>query len=927
MSIQFEIHRKFPFYVRIFTCVLIAVSVLSNPVLAATNPKKPFVSLQNARTLLEKMSVEERVGQLFMLGFNGAELTPDNPINDLVVKYRIGGVMLRRDNDNFLSEPDTVDGLRSLVTGLQKAALMVPDSESDLNNGSENLAIPLFIGISQNGDSFPNDQILSGLTPLPSQMAIGATWDTSLASKGGEILGRELKNLGINMLFGPSLDVLEIIYIEGGDDLGTRPFGGDPFWVGQMGQAFISGVHAGSGSQVAVIAKNFPGRGSSDRSPESGLATVRKSLDQLKLVELSPFFVVTSEPVGSLNTSDGMLISHIRYQGLQGNIRSITKPITFDQGALSLLMGIAPLSDWRASGGILVSDDLGSQAVRNHFSPGGQSFDARQVVRNAFQAGSDLLYMNQLVSSGDKDWVETFEKTLELFIQKYREDRAFADRVDVSAERILALKLRMYGDFSEESVLIKTNTLQPLTDDFSYSFDVSQKAVTLISPTQLEIMTILNQPPEMGDRMVFITDTIDTSQCSSCPSYPIIEADSLPKIVLRLYGPNGSGQISSSQVKYYSYSELIGLLDNSLRNLEMENDLSRAQWIIFSSLNISSERSESLALKRFLSERNALIRDKKVIVFGFNAPYYLDATDISSVTAYYCLFSKNSYFLETAARVLFQEITPVGSSPVSIPGIAYDLNTAMNPDPRQILTLEVDTSKIEGVASTEQPVFQIGDAIPLKTGIILDQNGHPVPDGTVVRFSFTISGDRVVNEQVETLTQNGIAQTTYRLQLPGVLEIRVSSDIAQESQVLTLDISGGKSGVITSFIPTSIPTEDAQNATSIIEPKDGANTSSTAGYVFEWFLGTITAWLGGVAVYFGTKRFDRSINHLRLALGAVIGGLSVLVWILIAIPGPMKDAGTAGLFGLIFLVIAGNSIGLFLTWQIGRVEKHKSFRS
>ena len=142
--------------------------------------------------------------------------------------------------------------------------------------------IPLFIGLSQNGDGPPYDQIINGLTSLPSQMAIGATWQTDLAQQIGKVLGQELSALGINLLFGPSLDVLETPHPQGTGDLGVRTFGGDPYWVGEMGRAYISGVHEGSENHMAVVAEHFPGHGSSDRLPEEEVATIRKSLEQLK---------------------------------------------------------------------------------------------------------------------------------------------------------------------------------------------------------------------------------------------------------------------------------------------------------------------------------------------------------------------------------------------------------------------------------------------------------------------------------------------------------------------------------------------------------------------------------------------------------------------------------------------------------------------
>ena len=85
------------------------------------------------------------------------------------------------------------------------------------------------------------------------------------------------------------------------------------------------------------------------------------------------------------------------------------------------------------------------------------------------------------------------------------------------------------------------------------------------------------------------------------------------------------------------------------------SEIRRARWVVFLYLHPDSERPEPQVLVRFLSEMPDLIQDKKTVVFSFNAPYYLDATNISQVTAYYGLYSKQPQFLEIAARLLFQE--------------------------------------------------------------------------------------------------------------------------------------------------------------------------------------------------------------------------------------------------------------------------------
>ena len=84
-----------------------------------------------------------------------------------------------------------------------------------------------------------------------------------------------------------------------------------------------------------------------------------------------------------------------------------------------------------------------------------------------------------------------------------------------------------------------------------------------------------------------------------------------------------------------------------------------------------------------------LIQDKRTVVFSLNAPYYLDATSISQVTAYYGLYSKQPQFLEIAARLLFQELNAPGASPVSISGAGYLLEEALVPDPGQVFELEL----------------------------------------------------------------------------------------------------------------------------------------------------------------------------------------------------------------------------------------------
>ncbi|MEL7646310.1 MAG: glycoside hydrolase family 3 N-terminal domain-containing protein, partial [Anaerolineaceae bacterium] len=327
--------------------LLLALSLLMSalPIPARAN------SPSQAETLLAAMSPAEKVGQLFLITFNGSNISEGSPLWELVTAYHVGGFVLRADHDNF-SGTDTLSAAYDLIAAMQTAAWEKTQPAPNTNLSGELPAyVPLFIGIEQNGNS--SNQILSGLSDQPNQMTLGATWSPSLAQQAGQVLGSELSALGFNLFLGPTLDVAETASMETASYAGADIYGADPYWVGEIGQAYIAGLHSGSENRLSVVARHFPGLGSADRPPDEEVATVRKSLEQLKQIELAPFFAVTSAEDPTAR-ADGVMVSHIRFQGFQGNIRATTRPISFDATALAQLLAVEPLASWRAEGGLTV---------------------------------------------------------------------------------------------------------------------------------------------------------------------------------------------------------------------------------------------------------------------------------------------------------------------------------------------------------------------------------------------------------------------------------------------------------------------------------------------------------------------------------------------------------------------------------------------
>lgn len=909
--------------IRIFLLTVFIFTLLPGSISAQTATPPAAV-----RIILNSMTPEERVGQLFLVTFTGMDTGTDTQINDLITKHHVGGVVLLAENDNF-SEDDTLARTHQLIEELQRLEWNnSANTSTDPVTGNlvRYVYVPLFVGISQEGDGYPTDQILKGLTPLPSEMAIGATWNTAFAESVGKVRGSEISSLGFNLFLGPSLDVLETPSAPGGD-LGTRVFGGDPFWVGEMGRAYVNGLHSGSEGNMLVIAKHFPGAGGADRLPQEEVATVRKSLEQLKQVEFAPFFEVTGNATHPEEVVDGLLVSHIRYQGFQGNIRATTRPISFDQQALGQIMALPEFAAWYSDGGLLVSDNLGTAAVSEFYATGGSQFQARVAARDSFLAGNDLLYLGNIKGDDSPDSYTSVIRTLDFFSQKYREDPAFAQRVDASVSRILAAKYRLYESFNIDNVIVPAVSSVQQDSGTDITFQVARNSATLISPTQQDLGAILPLPPQPSDRIVFLTDSVSMAQCSQCTPQSLLGSDALQNAILRLYGPQGGNQVEEFRLKSYSFENLQAWLDAPDENQFVADDLDNADWVVVSITDAS--RNQPALISRLFRERPTLLLNKQLILFSFGAPYYFDTTTLSRFTAYYALYSKQPQFVDVAVRLLFQELSPAGASPVSVPAMGYELIDVTSPSPIQIIPIFLDlppapTTPNASVPpeATLTPLFSIGDTISIRTGVIKDHNGNAVPDGTVVRFSMLLTGEGGgILQQVESVTTDGVARAAFGLDKPGLLEIRVASEPAVISEVLQLDVSQTGAVAVTVVVPeltqSSVPTPTPE----VEEIPDTFVTQEGYPRVSAWSLAMLFVLLGSGALYVITSRFVKRTSATRWALGMLLGGLfayNLMAFGFFNLPGWLLEAGISG---VIYTTITGQLLGFAGGWVWSRIGK------
>ena len=799
----------------------------------------PARTPEDTEALVQKiiagMSVEQRVGQLFLVTFPGNDTGPNSDIARLIRDYHVGGVVLTPWNGNFTNQNDTAQQVLQLNNDLQTYAFRDLDQPIVLPDGKINPAIassgvpglPLFIALNQEGDGLPYSSLINGFTPLPNNLALGATWEPDNARRIGEIVGRELSAVGVNLLLGPSLDVLDNPRPELKGYAGSRTFGGDAFWVSKMGQAYIQGVHRGSAGKLATVAKHFPGQGASDRRPDQEVATVQKPLSALEQVELAPFRAVTEQAPSPDAVTDAMMTSHVRYKGFQENPRQLTPPISLAPELQTIMEGF---TTWRDQGGVLISDALGVRALKRYYQAYEPNrFPHRRVAQEAFLAGNDLLFLAEF----DKDgiWEQQFANIVDVisyFKQKYEEDLAFRARVDESLARIIRLKLKLYPQLSWQGT---QRAADALPETLNHGLDdvtaVARSANTLIYPGVTELADRLPSAPLVSERILIFTDDRPLRECPDCPPQPAIPVTSMEEKILHLYGPEASDQVNPENIDSAGFIELNTLLlqetnpeqvaaEQALspeRITELNGLINGADWIIFNMLDVDRETyPSSVALKRFLDQRADILRDKKLIVFSFNAPYFLSDTEIGKLTAYYGLYSKTEPFIETAVRTLFRELQPVGSLPVSVAGVNYDLPRVLEPDPDRpfpltLLLPDPETGEPKPLDSEHEVIdLKVGDTIIVQAGPILDHNGHIVPDGTPVEFIFLDQQEGVELPRRQTATVNGMATTQLDIEREGTFHISATAgEGAHAAAALILTITGEEARLATAT-PTVTPT-------------------------------------------------------------------------------------------------------------------------
>ncbi|MCS6962545.1 glycoside hydrolase family 3 N-terminal domain-containing protein [Thermoflexus sp.] len=729
--------------------------------------------------LLAQMPPEAKVGQLFLVTLPGPIARPDHPLRSLLAEQRIGGVVLSPDQGNFANLGDTPSELLSVTLSLQQqVATLSP-------------FIPLFIGLRQQGDGPPFSAWTNGAMPLPSPLALGATWDPERVQAIGQALGEELQAVGVNLLLGPPLEVLLEPRPEIGD-AGVQTLGGDPQWVSRIARAYLSGVLAGSGGRVLVVPGSFPGEGRAYGRAERTAVLTKEDLIAFDLV---PFLELMRTPT---ETGRPLLravqVSTMRIRGFGGSAQEWTRPLAVDGNALGTLLTLPEIKTWRDGGGVLLSPPLGSPILRTLYTDEQGAVDFRRAALDAFLAGNDLIWLGDL-HSNPSEAARRAAEVIRFFSEKYSTDLAFQNLVNSAVARILRLKYALYPGFAAGAVFPSAQQLRQAVGTREHLQTVRQaleSAVARLYPAGP------NPPPapQLGEPILILADGRTARACAVCPEQPLLPAEILTRALQTASG----GALDAAQISVRTFEEVIAFFSQTPEAPDLRPEFERAAWIVIAALDEHPAYPASSLPHLLLGERADLLAGKKVAFWGFGALYPLTAREISRLSRYEAIWTHIPPAVELMAYVLFGALTPRSRPPISIPALGYDLADRLRPDPNQVIPLGVGPR--EGAPpSTPTPVaVQVGQTLRIWAGPIYDRDGYLVPDDTPVSFTGVYTGQGSIGPFVAR-TRDGFAEVDIPLDREGSLEIRAVSEPARLSYRLQIQIEKNRPGRIATIVP------------------------------------------------------------------------------------------------------------------------------
>ncbi|HVO81417.1 MAG TPA: glycoside hydrolase family 3 N-terminal domain-containing protein [Terriglobales bacterium] len=568
-----------------------------------------------AEKTLRKLSLEEKVGQLFMIWVRAEFLNVENPeyleLRDSVQKYHLGSLLM------------TVQAEGPFVYRNQpyEAAVL-------LNRLQQDSELPLLIAADfERGVSMR----LYGATVFPHAMAFGATGRPDYAEAFGRITAQEARAIGVHWNFFPVADVSSN---PANPIINTRSFGEDPAQVGDLVAAYIRGARANG---MLTTAKHFPGHGDTGTDSHLGVAQVTGDLTRLQAVELPPFRKAIAANV------DAVMVAHVTVPALEpdpSRVASTSPAIT--TGLLKNQLGFK---------GLVVTDALDMAGLTRLYAA-----NIGRAAVDAFKAGNDVL-----IIPADLD------ASYQAVLAAVRSGEIPQTQLDASVLKILEAKASVG---LHKARLVNVDKLPILVGkpvNLALGQQISDDAITLVRDNgkllplkqsgTVKAGLPYQEVEEVGNRVLVVIFTDDVR----------MDAGRALEREIR-------ERVADARLLYVDLRVAAAMSHDVVRAVDQAQTVIAAVYEVPTAgkaFKVNGRLKNSVSLPDASAALFQLILDHaagKTAVLAMGNPYL--AQDFPAIQNYVCAYSNTTVSEVSAAKALFGEIPIRGHLPISIPNFA-----------------------------------------------------------------------------------------------------------------------------------------------------------------------------------------------------------------------------------------------------------------
>jgi beta-N-acetylhexosaminidase len=595
---------------RILSAIVLLLAV-SLSALAKKHPPAPVSATQGdkwAAKTLRSLSVEEKIGQVFMIWCRASFLNAESPEYlqwvEVMQKYHVGSFAMSVHVDGpFLLRTEPYE-VAEILNRLQKQSKLPLLFAADFERGVSTR--------------------LMGTTNFPHAMAFGADGSLADAEAFGRITAQESRAVGVHWNFFPDADVNSN---PANPIINTRSFGEDPKQVGDLVTAYIKGAREGG---MLTTVKHFPGHGDTATDSHLGVASVNVDRAHLDSIELPPFRQAIAAGV------DSVMVAHVTVPALDpdpNHVATISTAVVSD--LLEKQLGFK---------GLIVTDALDMAGLTHLFAN-----DIGRAAVEAFKAGNDLLIIPA-----------DFPASYESMLKAVRSGEISQERLDHSVLKILKIKgaLGLNKARTVDTTTIATAVGKP--ENIAFGQQVANSAITLVRDNGKVLPLKSKGTTQAG--LPYMTKEETHNQVVA-----VLFSDDVRTESGRAFGREFRSRIPDARVIYVDPRMAAGMSDEVLKAVDEAQTVVAAVYVIPTAGKVGNSVAMADATGTLLQQ----VLDRaaaKTAVVAMGNPYL--ASDFPKIENYMCTFSNASVSEVGAIKALFGEIPIRGHLPVSIPNVA-----------------------------------------------------------------------------------------------------------------------------------------------------------------------------------------------------------------------------------------------------------------